>query len=158
MLIYTLCSTSIQTLIVLQESGYWWNTVQFCKIRPQHKIFLARPCPSFRADYQSRKTKLTFKKNYICDHFLCSLSCLTYCPFFLFIILSLGQNIVSCCFKVHYKKISLKGCQSSRFTQTWRRARRQELLFFGKADKLKYFPIWRKNSIVNFVTCFIDIL
>ena len=120
MLIYTLCSTSTRTLIVLQESGYWWNrnTVQFCKIRPQHKIFLARPCPSFRADYQSRKTKLTFKKNYICDHFLCSLSCLTYCPFFLFIILSLGQNIVSCCFKVHYKKISLKGCQSSRFTQT----------------------------------------
>ena len=30
---YTLCSTSIRTLIVLWESGYWWNTVYiFCEI------------------------------------------------------------------------------------------------------------------------------
>ena len=51
----------------------------------------------------------------VCVHFRQNIpfgqECLSFC-------LRSNASCSNCCFKEHYKKISLKGCQSSRFTQT----------------------------------------
>ena len=82
----------------------------------------------------------------VCVHFRQNIpfgqECLSFC-------LRSNASCSNCCFKEHYKKISLKGCQSSRFTQT-----RANTTTKSTADGL--FDFLKKNKskhCANFYFC-----